>query len=326
MQPYGLAFRLCLLTASACASLLASPIQAGICKWVDDDGVTHYAEQCPEDADAAEIEIQAPPSPQQLEEARERSKALLRQKPPRSGHGVRVTGFRSLPLEELGPLPELTTSLYLQTAGADLAYDLDEIEGQFMLALKARENLPRGAYLEAHFPHPSSLGRMTVVDRELRSKEATIHLRSPMSNELKCWNYEIEVFVYRDRTREELLDTHLQIIQSRVDLSLVTDRYGMASALAVRGGKCPSAHQREMAQMTVEQLEALCERERERRLKPEREKLIEQCKAEKGKSDEQCEHYWADYGDAVRIDRMRMRPALYYDLPECIAAKNARQE
>ncbi len=326
MQPTRHTFRLCLFAASVCASLLASPIQAGICKWVDDDGVTHYAERCPDDVDAREVEIQPPPSEEQMDKAREPSAVLLQPAPSATSRTAGVSGFRSLPLEDLGPWPENTTSLYLETVGADLAYDLDDLEGQFMLALKAGENLPRGAYLEAHFPHPASAGRKTVVDRELRRKEATIRMRSPMSNELKCRNYEIEVFIYRDRSRDELLDIHTQVIQSRVDLSLVSDKMDMASAIAKWGGKCPSAHQREMAQMTVEQLEALCEREREKRLKPEREALIEQCKAETGKSDEQCEKYWADYGDAVRIDRVRVRPALYYDLPECIAAENARQE
>jgi hypothetical protein len=314
------------LTISALALLTSSAFGAGICKWVDEQGVAHYAEKCPDNVEAREFEIRAPPSEQQVEAARNRSEALLQQL---SSHRTRVAtsaGFRSLPLEQLGPLPDNTTSIYLRTTGADLAYDFNDFTGQFILVLKARENLPKGAYLEAHFPYPANPSRKNVVNEELKNKGATIRMHSPMSDGMKCWNYEVEVFVYRDKTKTELLDTHRQTIQSHLDLSLATDKLETVKTIAKMGGKCPSVHQRDLKNMTVEQLEALCEREREKRLKPQREAHIKRCIDRGNKDPDWCERYYSDWGEAMRLDISTVRPALYYDLPECVAAKNARQE
>jgi hypothetical protein len=308
-----------------CALVLACPSQAKICKWVDENGVTHYAEKCPEQVDSAEVNIHAPPSDKQVEDARQRSQALLQQRSIRQAQATRPARFHSLPLELLGPLPDNTTSVYLKTTGADLTYDSENF-GQFFLSLEARENLPNGAYLEAHFPNPANPNRKNVVDEHLRKEGATIRMLSPKSDGFKCWNYEVEVFVYRDKTKGELLDTHHQTIQSRVDLSLLNNVIELTTALAKIGGKCPSAHRREMEGMSVEQLEALCEREREKRLKPEREAHIKRCIDRGAKDPEWCERYFHDWGEPMRLDIQSVRPALYYDLPECIAAKKARQK
>ena len=99
----------------------------------------------------------------------------------------------------------------------------------------------------------------------------------------------------------------------------------MMMALASRGGKCPSAYRRDMKDMSVEQLEALCEREREKRLKPEREAHIKRCIDRDDKGPDWCERYYSDWGEAMRLDIRTVRPALYYDLPECVAAKKACQ-
>ncbi len=54
----------------------AGPGVAEFCKWVDENGVVHYAETCPEDVDSTEIETQAPPSQAQVEEAKRRLEQL----------------------------------------------------------------------------------------------------------------------------------------------------------------------------------------------------------------------------------------------------------
>jgi len=308
------------------ALVSACPIQAEICKWVDEKGVTHYAERCPEDADAIEVEIPAPPAGQQIEADVKQPDTPQAQAPSRGDRPSKTARFRSLPVEELGPLPVNETSAYLQTVGADLTFDSKALSGQFYLSLKASENLPRGAYIEARFPNPANPDVKNVVDKQLNLEGSTFRLLSAKSGGFKCWNYEIEVLVYRDRSRGELLDTHYQTIQSRVDLSLVSDAAELTKALATVGSKCPSAYQREMERMDAEELEALCEREREKRLRPEREAQIRRCIARGDRDSDWCERYYSDWGDAVRLDPMTVRPALYYDLPECVAAKKARQE
>jgi hypothetical protein len=83
---------------------------------------------------------------------------------------------------------------------------------------------------------------------------------------------------------------------------------------------------RDLSQMSVEELDALCEKEREKRLAPEREQLIKQCVTDWRSSQEYCEGYYADHGDVIRIDEDHVRPALYMDLPECVAAWDARMK
>jgi hypothetical protein len=52
---------------------------------------------------------------------------------------------------------------------------------------------------------------------------------------------------------------------------------------------------------------------------------IKHCIGKLGKSEEYCAKFYADYGDAVRMNRTHVRPALYYDLPECVVARRARE-
>ena len=49
------------------------------CKWVDENGVVHYAETCPDDVDSTEIHTQAPPSHERVEQAVRSSEQLLEQ-------------------------------------------------------------------------------------------------------------------------------------------------------------------------------------------------------------------------------------------------------
>jgi hypothetical protein len=69
------------------------------------------------------------------------------------------------------------------------------------------------------------------------------------------------------------------------------------------------------------QLDAACEAAREHKLAPERAKYIDECVREKFKdSRAACERFYRDYGSQTAD-----RPALYYDLPECVQAFEFRQ-
>jgi hypothetical protein len=69
-------------------------------------------------------------------------------------------------------------------------------------------------------------------------------------------------------------------------------------------------------------LDQACEVARQKKLIPERQKYIEQCVKEgKPRPDrESCERFYADYGA-----QSGNRAPLYYDLPECEAAFEHRQ-
>ncbi len=63
-------------------------------------------------------------------------------------------------------------------------------------------------------------------------------------------------------------------------------------------------------------LDTACESGRQKKLAPLREELVEECVARKQRSSrEDCEQFHENYGA-----RSGQRPALFYDLPECMEA------
>jgi hypothetical protein len=76
----------------------------------------------------------------------------------------------------------------------------------------------------------------------------------------------------------------------------------------------------------VDALERKCEDAREARLKPLRDAEIAKCKASRREDPEYCERYWRDYGAAQRRANGTMAPRMFDDLPECIAAHEARRQ
>jgi len=69
-------------------------------------------------------------------------------------------------------------------------------------------------------------------------------------------------------------------------------------------------------------LDAACEAARQEKLAPIRQKYTDDCVANKElPSREECERFYADYGE-----RTGRKAALFYDLPECVAAFNFQQD
>lgn len=77
---------------------------------------------------------------------------------------------------------------------------------------------------------------------------------------------------------------------------------------------------------SVKALEVKCEEAREARIKPLREAEIQNCIVEQRKDPGYCRRYWRDYGAAVRLPNGKFRPRLFDDLPECVAAFEARRK
>ncbi|MSQ97813.1 MAG: hypothetical protein EXR85_00720 [Xanthomonadales bacterium] len=133
-----------------------------------------------------------------------------------------------------------------------------QLSVRFMLTLKAREQLHEGALLEAQFPDPANPALKRAVSKTLKRARSEITLFYPPFGGLKCWNYEVEVYVHRDDSRAELLDIHRQSIQSVIDFDLVSkeddlhqkmglavlapDQYQLVEAV----GKCPSEHAQDL--------------------------------------------------------------------------------
>lgn len=88
---------------------------------------------------------------------------------------------------------------------------------------------------------------------------------------------------------------------------------GLPSAALAASGKYQEAKQVELDQA--------CEKARQKKLTPERDKYIKECVDKKQKPDRAaCERFYADYGNQAGN-----RAPLYYDLPECEKAFEYRK-
>jgi hypothetical protein len=94
----------------------------------------------------------------------------------------------------------------------------------------------------------------------------------------------------------------------------------------------PAQAQTEAEMKRLDELDRVCEQARSKKLAPLRAERIERCVAEtrgKGEADarrvrEQCEREFANFGDTQQT-RTGANAGMFYDLPECVAAFEARQ-
>ncbi|HEX7116405.1 MAG TPA: hypothetical protein VF193_14870 [Steroidobacter sp.] len=99
-----------------------------------------------------------------------------------------------------------------------------------------------------------------------------------------------------------------------------------ALVLALASAASTHAADDELNEETVKALEAKCEEAREAKIKPLRDAEIQKCIVEQRKDPDYCRRYWRDYGAAVRLPDGKIRPRLFDDLPECVAAFEARRK
>jgi hypothetical protein len=87
----------------------------------------------------------------------------------------------------------------------------------------------------------------------------------------------------------------------------------------------PAWAQTEPEMKRLDDLDRVCEAARERRLAPLRAERVERCVTLEKRSREQCEAEYANWGNTRPTAGGRARAGLFYDLPECVAAFEARQ-
>jgi len=87
-----------------------------------------------------------------------------------------------------------------------------------------------------------------------------------------------------------------------------------------------SAPATETTAPSYEELSAVCEQAREARIAPLRQAEIDRCISESRKDPDHCERYYSDYGSAFRGFHGKMVPRMFADLPECVAADQARRD
>lgn len=114
--------------------VFSGPGVAGFCKWVDENGVVHYAETCPDDVDGTEIDTQAPPSLERVEQAVRSSEKLLEQvKTSKENRSAAQPGNNK---SRQGQSPKLKTAARMDCTSTQAEKSVKELEA---LCTQARE-------------------------------------------------------------------------------------------------------------------------------------------------------------------------------------------
>ena len=80
------------------------------------------------------------------------------------------------------------------------------------------------------------------------------------------------------------------------------------------------------AEPSAAELRGICEAEREKPIATLRQQAIEECaNKHRGKTREECERFYKDYGEASRTQQRGFIQRMFNDIPECIAADEAEK-
>lgn len=206
-----------------------------IYKWIDQDGQTHYSDKPQSEITTETIEISPSPPWTTPELPREQPGASKPSEP--SSRHQRAPAARSLPLGALGGLPKNLSSQFLETVSTGVAFNFENRTATYSISLKAKPSLPFGAYLELHFENPGEPDRHLIVGENWRGGPDDIFVISPEFRGIRCWNYEVTVYIYPDESKSHRLGVHRQTIQSRVNLDRVESLGDLLDAM--RYGRCP---------------------------------------------------------------------------------------
>jgi hypothetical protein len=216
-------------------------------KWIDDRGQVHYTGEPPEQRASSEVELKQGPSPEETAAAQKKLDKIRRQLE-KSLHS-RTAERRHI--ERLGPLPENTSSLYLETVSTGILYNLDDMAASFSLVVRIKNTVPSGVlFIEASFENPENSGSPIITGKKWARPQTEMMFTTPRLKGLRCKNYTVLVKVCHWRGCIEgekdpdpkVFGEHRQMIQSRIDLKSLNTAEDMAKALEAlsnKGGFCP---------------------------------------------------------------------------------------
>ena len=95
-------------------------------------------------------------------------------------------------------------------------------------------------------------------------------------------------------------------------------------ALALLALAAPARAQSEVELKRLDELDRQCEQAREAKLAPMRAERIERCVREDKRPRDECNTELSSWGNTQTV-RGGSRTGMFYDLPECVAAFEARQ-
>ena len=115
----------------------------------------------------------------------------------------------------VAPRPQKTD--YLQTAGGGFVYDRDQQQVQYAIVVAPRKPLPEGSILEAIFEDPVG-ERPYVVSVVVKPGVRDYTLNSPPVHGTRAGaTYHIQIKLYADAGKSQLLDSYDQGIRASVD-------------------------------------------------------------------------------------------------------------
>ena len=146
-------------------------------------------------------------------------------------------------------MPDPATSEYMRTLATSISCDWraqPRPVHTFSLSVRVRQDVPVGAVLEAQFENPTDSKRPLLASAVVAAsgfpevKNDTVFLISPPVDTVRCKNYEVIVRLYRSKEARELMGTHRQQVQSRMD-SALWEAYGdnASERFARQGHLCP---------------------------------------------------------------------------------------
>jgi hypothetical protein len=137
----------------------------------------------------------------------------------------------------LGPLPSNAVSKYLQTLGTGFSIDAKRRTARYTITVKVKPTLPRGAMLDVSFANPAAPEDPFMLTKRWDGRSKTVFLMSPEFHGLRCGNHRITISIYDTADKRQLLGTHNQLVQSRIDLTRVRTLEDLGDALL--HGNCP---------------------------------------------------------------------------------------
>ena len=222
--------------------LVLGKAPAEIYKWFDSEGKVHFSDRPPatEKAEKLGISTKYPKTPGTTPSDFGHPPSALPAETlttPKKTGGNSKNLSSSSSLKELGPLPKNSVSKYLKTTNTWVSYNWKKHRVKFHLTLKARNGLPFGAYLEAHFDNPQNPGSPIVVGKVRLGGQQEITLSTPEVEHVVCHNYSVLVLVYDNKDKHKLLGKHHQVIQSRINIDEINSARELIEGLR-KGGAC----------------------------------------------------------------------------------------
>lgn len=125
-------------------------------------------------------------------------------------------------LEEGGFLqPQPVASKYLYTKGAGFTFTAgDPNSVKYSIWLEILKPFKNGSFLEVQFENPSDKRSPIIVMRDIKPEDKEISLESPPIYGLRSYEgYVVEVYIYDNADKKNLLGIHRQVIRSIMDQS-----------------------------------------------------------------------------------------------------------